>query len=135
MNGDTENDRLPQFTIDVHHIKEEPDNDEPHQEVKKRRLSSHHPYDDKYTLTNNFDVKLSDAFCRFEEVVGHRSPITVEEGLKDEWYYFTHNVACQLRNLPLERALLCQKKIVDILTEERIDYIVKLKKVEKGCND
>lgn len=79
-----------------------------------------------WNLVNNF---------RFEEVVGHRSPTTGEEGLKDEWYYFTHNVACQLRNLPLERALLCQKKIVDILTEERIDYIMKLKKEEKGCND
>lgn len=60
MNGDTENDALPQFTIDVHQIKEEPD-EEPHQEVKKRRLSGH-PYDDKYSLSQIFNLEFSEEF-------------------------------------------------------------------------
>ncbi|KAH1010209.1 hypothetical protein HUJ05_004540 [Dendroctonus ponderosae] len=106
------------YNISIDQIKEEVDIDDYNISQplapKKRKMSNHLVFE-----------PLKEAKADSIEVFPKTTPI--DEGQKDEWYYFTNNVACQLKTLPLERALKCQKKIVDILTEERIDYIVKQK--------
>lgn len=47
----------------------------------------------------------------------------VKNKIDDEFYYFGNNVACQLRELPLQEALICQTKIMEILTQQRIASI------------
>lgn len=48
---------------------------------------------------------------------------SVKNKIDDEFYYFGNNVACQLRELPLQEALICQTKIMEILTQQRIASI------------
>ncbi|XP_066151266.1 uncharacterized protein [Euwallacea fornicatus] len=123
-NGETESDLL--TFPGNRQIKEEIVKDEYdspiHHEVKRRRLSTHHQHVG-YEITNGLDPST-----RSEDIlerVYQKSPAMESyTATKDEWYHFSNNIACQLRTLPLERALMCQKKIVDILTEERIDYLL-----------
>ncbi|CAH1124926.1 unnamed protein product [Ceutorhynchus assimilis] len=99
------------FNINADQIKEEVEDYMPLQQVKKMKLSH---------------LNLNDSNEAQSDEVLTQVQLEDFNDIKDEWYHFGNNVSCQLRNLPLERALMCQKRIVEILTEERLDYIKNL---------
>lgn len=93
--------------LTIEHIKEEPMRDEYNgPAVKKRRTSQPHFMENAEQGPDEPELNL-----------------TSDNTIQDEWHYFGHNVACQLRNMPLERALTTQKRLMEILIEERIESL------------
>ncbi|KAL1517113.1 hypothetical protein ABEB36_000922 [Hypothenemus hampei] len=124
QDGDLQNDNFTNsYSSTIQHIKEEVDSEDYGtvlESNKRRRLSNHVSYDLEPNKSDSSEVSQ---FNHNPLEDKNNSNINIHN--RDEWYYFGNNVACQMRMLPLERALLCQKRIVDMLTEERIDYITK----------
>lgn len=46
-----------------------------------------------------------------------------KEAEEDEFDLFCKSLACQLKKMPLERALICQEKLQSVMTQERLHQI------------
>ncbi|XP_060519823.1 uncharacterized protein LOC132698014 isoform X2 [Cylas formicarius] len=89
----------PPITFDHTQIKAESSNDDYPLTCKRMRiLHNSEINDDKET-----DLEASD--------------------VRDEFFYFGKNIACQLRQLPLDKALLCQSKILGLLMTYRVEAL------------
>lgn len=57
-----------------------------------------------------------------------------KEAEEDEFDLFCKSLACQLKKMPLERALLCQEKLQSVMTQERLHQITYTSAPHSNCS-